>query len=202
MNMPECHWITDEIITVTDFFSERECEETIRLGESIGFDPAPINTARGPGIHEARNNTRAMLDDPALAESLWKRIGDYIPDVIEGCTACGVNERFRIYRYDFGQKFDWHRDGCHERAGGDRSRLTFMVYLNEGFDGGETTFETENIVPAQGMALFFMHHLAHKGQAVLDGRKYVLRTDVMYRRTDTTIDVRVSVLVDGPVGIT
>ena len=66
-----------------------------------------------------------------------------------------------------------------------------QVYLNEGFDsadstgadstGGETTFETQNIVPAQGMALFFLHHLAHKGQPVLAGRKYVLRTDVMYR---------------------
>jgi hypothetical protein len=60
------------------------------------------------------------------------------------------------------------------------------VYLKEGFDsadstGDETVFETKNIVPAQGLALFFTHHLAHKGQPVLEGRKYVLRTDVMYR---------------------
>jgi prolyl 4-hydroxylase len=55
-----------------------------------------------------------------------------------------------------------------------------MVYLNDDFDGGHTRFEDAIICPAAGMALFFAHHLLHEGAVITRGRKYVLRTDVMY----------------------
>jgi hypothetical protein len=42
----------------------------------------------------------------------------------------------RHYRYDVGQKFDWHIDGCFEQPTGERSFFTFMVYLNEEFKRG------------------------------------------------------------------
>jgi hypothetical protein len=58
------------------------------------------------------------------------------------------------------------------------------LLLNDGFEGGETSFEDATIVPATGKALFFVHQLRHKGQPVIRGRKYVLRTDVMYRHGD------------------
>jgi hypothetical protein len=34
--------------------------------------------------------------------------------------------------------------------------------------------------PVRGTALVFRHRLLHEGAPVLTGRKYVLRTDVMY----------------------
>ena len=34
--------------------------------------------------------------------------------------------------------------------------------------------------PKEGTALFFVHSTHHKGEPVKIGRKYVLRTDVMY----------------------
>ncbi len=56
-----------------------------------------------------------------------------------------------------------------------------MVYLNDDFTGGSTDFGWESVVPRQGMALVFPHRLRHQGSAVVNGVKYVLRTDVMYR---------------------
>jgi hypothetical protein len=63
------------------------------------------------------------------------------------------------------------------------------MYLNEGFEGGETKFYGEDrdvptfiVRPRQGMALVFAHRQLHEGAPVLAGRKYVLRTDVMYSR--------------------
>ena len=113
-----------------------------------------------------------------------------------GSTAVGVNERIRFYRYDPGQQFDWHTDGFFRRDELEQSRLTFMVYLNDGFAGGETSFSGDgctprfadfSVTPSTGLALFFTHMLPHKGQPVTEGRKYVLRTDVMYStRLDTT----------------
>ena len=53
--------------------------------------------------------------------------------------------------------------------------------------GGETSFAAATIKPKTGLALFFIHHFRHKGQPVTRGRKYVLRTDVMYRlKTDSS----------------
>ena len=180
--MPEYNYLSDEICTVSGFFTHEECDAYIQLAESIGFDDAPISTAFGPVIRkDVRNNLRVMLDDQERAEDLWSRILDYIPHKLGDWNVCGVNERLRFYRYDLGQLFDWHYDGYFERDNGERSHLTFMVYLNDDFEGGETTIERMTITPQKGMALFFIHQLRHKGQPVVKGRKYVLRTDVMYQ---------------------
>jgi len=181
--MPEYNFVTEQIFTVDGFFTAAECDACIAYGEELGFADAPITTARGPVMRkDVRNNERVMFDDQRRADDLWQRITDYIPLQIGPWTACGLNERFRMYRYDEGQQFDWHRDGYFERENGERSQLTFMVYLNEDFSGGETTVDGNIVMPQQGTALFFVHRLLHKGQPVTTGRKYVLRSDVMYRK--------------------
>jgi hypothetical protein len=101
-----------------------------------------------------------------------------------------MNERLRVYRYDVGQKFDWHLDGHFERRTGERSFFTFMAYFNEDFEGGTTSFSHDQshastgnvlqVIPKTGMALLFHHPILHRGDPIIAGRKYVLRTDVMY----------------------
>ncbi|MBU7587533.1 MAG: 2OG-Fe(II) oxygenase [Nostoc sp. TH1S01] len=112
--------------------------------------------------------------------------------IIGRWQAVGLNERFRFYRYNPGQRFAIHHDGSYRRPNGEESLLTFMIYLNDGFEGGETRFHfysrfAENlpsiaVVPVTGTALCFVHDLVHEGTAVIQGRKYVLRSDVMYRQ--------------------
>ena len=64
--------------------------------------------------------------------------------------------------------------------------MTFMVYLNDDFTGGETKFYLDtgaprlSVRPERGAALVFVHRQLHEGAPVVEGRKYVLRTDVMY----------------------
>ena len=75
----------------------------------------------------------------------------------------------------------------------EESELTFMIYLNDGMAGGETRFFAGieqafrqppepflAVRPERGMALIFLHSIWHEGAVVQTGRKYVLRTDVMY----------------------
>ena len=97
--------------------------------------------------------------------------------------AVGLNERFRCYRYEPGQRFAPHRDGYFERNDRERSLLTFMIYLNDDFSGGETAFLSYgcSAKPRVGTALLFQHLLDHEGCVVRSGVKYVLRSDVMYR---------------------
>jgi hypothetical protein len=192
--MPACQWLTSEIATIADLLSPGECDDQVRFSESFGYTDAPITTAVGPVMaKDVRNNDRAMLDDPQRATDLWKRVGPFAPARLdESWLAVGLNERLRFYRYGVGQKFDWHYDGYFERASGERSLFTLMVYLNDDFDFGDTLFSlggeglhpfpTLKVEPRRGMGLLFRHALLHKGDTVLRGRKYVLRTDVMYRR--------------------
>jgi len=176
------------IWVIHDFASSEECDHFIAAGEAIGFADAPITTAAGFVMdRDIRDNTRVMVDDHALAEMLWERARPFLPAKLAGMEACGFNERFRYYRYDVGQRFAPHLDGYFARDNGERSLLTFMVYLNDDFEGGETNFFTSfggirvSVRPRKGMALVFRHQQLHEGAPVTSGRKYVLRTDVMYR---------------------
>ena len=179
--MTEYHWISDDIFTISEFCAPDECDSYLRSSESLGFGDAPIQTFLGPAMaKEVRNNSRVILDDPSLARLIWERARPYVPAMLAGHRAVGVNERFRFYRYDPGQTFRWHRDGYFQRPDGERSRLTLMVYLNEDFTRGETRFEGVVIRPRTGMALLFTHQILHEGAEVQRGRKYVMRTDVMY----------------------
>ncbi|WP_458628744.1 2OG-Fe(II) oxygenase [Winogradskyella sp. PC D3.3] len=87
---------------------------------------------------------------------------------------------FRIYRYTKGQRFKMHRDGSYERNENESSFFSFIIYLNDNFEGGETKFRKfETIVPQKGSVLLFQHAYRHEGKESIFGTKYVLRTDVM-----------------------
>jgi predicted 2-oxoglutarate/Fe(II)-dependent dioxygenase YbiX len=194
--MAEIYWSADNVATIAGFLSAAECDDYIRLGEATGFEEAPITTSRGMMMmKDVRNNDRVMIDDPARALALYQRLSDDLaPRFQRTWTRVAFNERLRLYRYDIGQQFDWHRDGYFQRPNGERSFFTFMVYLNDDFDGGATSFSDDGfgfpggmlrITPAKGMGLLFHHPILHRGDPVTTGRKYVLRTDVMYRRVAT-----------------
>jgi predicted 2-oxoglutarate/Fe(II)-dependent dioxygenase YbiX len=181
--------VAEGIYTLPNVLSPEECAQYIALTEAKVYEPAPISTYGGFEMApEIRNNTRVIVDDFEIATNLWNRVRDEIPPLLTGRQAIGLNERFRFYRYDPGQKFAAHFDGSYRRENGEASLLTFMIYLNEGFTGGETWFKATSITPSTGMALVFNHDLLHEGKEVISGRKYVLRSDVMYGRVDQTRD--------------
>jgi predicted 2-oxoglutarate/Fe(II)-dependent dioxygenase YbiX len=179
----------EDIFVIRGFYSPTECKEAIARSEDCGFGDAPVNSLGGPVVDKnMRNNERVVIDDLALAEHIWERLRPFAAEQRgPHWFACGLNERFRFYRYDANQRFDWHYDGCYRRSPKEQSEFTFMIYLNEGFEGGETEFEIEfgeptlRVVPETGMALVFFHGVMHQGSPVISGRKYVLRSDIMFR---------------------
>ncbi len=192
--MAEEHWLADPIFVVENFFSPAECTKYIRIGEDLGYEDALVSSPQGQVLHRGlRNNQRVMLKNEEIALWLWRRAREFVPQEYDGRPAVGVNELLRFYRYDTGGQFDWHQDFPFERENGEQSYLTFMIYLNDDFEGGQTLFEDSysdcsfddlQVTPKQGMALFFEHETHHKGELVTEGRKYVLRTDVMYASED------------------
>lgn len=178
-----------ELFTLAHALSPTECARMIAWAESHGFHEAPVTVGvnRFMMIPDLRNNTRVMIDDPDLAEALWPRIEPFVPARMGAYSPVGLNERFRYYRYEPGQQFDWHRDGAFVRSDDEQSFLTLLFYLNDDCEGGTTDFmfvadDEIHVVPQMGMGLVFSHPFYHRGAPVRAGKKYVLRTDVMYRR--------------------
>lgn len=171
-------------LVVDGVLSPAECERLIARIEAEGPSLAPITTARGAVVDTGtRNNSRVMFDDPDLAALLYDRVRAHVPEEAMGMRAVSANERLRCYKYEPGQWFKPHHDGAFVRSRAERSLYTYMVYLNEGFEGGETSFLDlrVDVQPKIGRALLFQHHLLHEGCEVRRGVKYAVRTDVMYR---------------------
>ena len=177
----------DDIFTVDDVLTPRECQDIIRgIENKNAFAPS---TSRGPKFGEAwRRNGRFQTDDDAFADALWRSSGvaQFFSGGLE--DARGLNGNIRVYRYTHGEHFGPHID---ERvmARGRWSAYTAVFYLSDVEEGGRTIFydvkgRAEHFVePRVGRALFFRHgaHCCeHEGEQVRRGVKYVLRSDVMF----------------------
>lgn len=171
-----------EIWVIENFWTPEQCADVIAISEAKGYRAATINTESGTRLVEhVRNNTRVLYTDFTLAETIWQQIKPYAPQHIGNSVAIGLNELFRFYKYQPGQRFKKHRDQSYIRNPAEASYYTFMIYLNNDYTGGETTFNNVTIHPQPGAALIFLHSLEHEGSEVIQGTKYVLRTDIMYR---------------------
>lgn len=197
-----------------DLFSLEECRQLLLGCESAGFTPdLPLSADAGNSI--LAHNV-FWLSDPLLTSTMEARALRFMPqtmvddDGVHGVLD-GINPRWRVYRYVPGAVYRPHIDGAWPKSSYDLdtreyvydasegtswSKLTMVIYLNEGFGGGETTFfvpstsegvmDAVAVVPRAGCALLFPHgtvkgNLLHEGSAVTEGAKYIVRTDVLYR---------------------
>lgn len=189
-------------VLIPGFLSTAECDALIEAAEGRGFTSAELDY---PPSY--RNNDRQVLTDEQLAARLLRRLREGFPggierllpgDLIPNWRLEGINERFRLCRYQPGQRFHIHQDGVHHRGSDCRSMLTFMVYLTDGddFEGGDTLFFAagpqagegkSNLVarirPRAGSLIVFDHSIWHAGEEVTCGVKHVLRSDLLFRGT-------------------
>lgn len=179
--------------TVPDLFSAGECESVVASVRGAEWLAATVNRAEGRAVDEkVRNNSVAIVRDASLGEELFRRVRPHVPARMSAelggkgrveMEACGVFVPLRVYRYDVGQHFGLHEDQSYFGPSGEVSLLTLLVYLNEGFEGGETEFPEQDrtITAKTGTALLFQHRVLHTGRRIQAGTKLVLRTDVLYR---------------------
>ncbi|KAJ5907887.1 hypothetical protein N7495_000569 [Penicillium taxi] len=189
--------------------SPSECKAIIAAGESINFIPdAPL---REDGDMSILAHNFYWIVDTTFHDMLWSRVSAYVPPSINGRLARGINRRFRVYRYVPGAEYRCHIDGAWPPSGilpddtyvydsspegkKQSSMYTFLLYLNDEFEGGETTFfmpaaregtlNAYPVRPVMGSVAIFPHGesngaLLHEGTGVRKGAKYIIRTDVEY----------------------
>lgn len=192
-----------------NLLSPEECRAIIAAGERANFIPdAPL---REDGDISILAHNFYWVVDTAFHDILWSRISQFVPPKMDGRIARGINRRFRVYRYVPGAEYRCHIDGAWPPSGiladdtyvydsspkdkKQSSLFTFLIYLNDEFEGGETTFfipaqkegtlNAYPVKPVMGAVAMFPHGetrgaLLHEGTGVRKGAKYIIRTDIEY----------------------
>ncbi|KAF2712648.1 prolyl 4-hydroxylase [Pleomassaria siparia CBS 279.74] len=208
------HPIVPNLHLLKDVLAPSECDQIIAAAETIGFTPdAPIR-AEGEESSILAHNFYWIVDT-AFCTKLWNRVAPFVPQEVDGKKVRGLNRRFRVYRYVPGAEYRAHIDGAWPPSGisstdtyiydsspptaKQSSLFTFLIYLNDEFSAGETTFflpsaregsmNAYSVKPVQGSVAMFPHgetegSLLHEGTGVrqegVPTAKYVIRTDVVY----------------------
>jgi prolyl 4-hydroxylase len=174
--------LDSHLFLIEDFLSAYECDELILWSEHKGYEDAKVQVYGKEMMMKAiRNNSRITFIDFDLANKIWDKFKPFAVKKFANSEVLGLNEMFRFYKYENGQRFKKHIDGSYIRNEDEASYFTFMIYLNDDFEGGETSFQYHTIKPKKGTALIFYHGMKHCGEEVTTGIKYVLRTDIMYK---------------------
>ena len=185
--------IVDSVITMADAARLIELAAGARdaLSGEQGYRWADLD---GRMQRDKRQSDRVMVDAPDLARQIFARLSAGLPATWRSRSGGlwrlkGLNERLRFLKYSQpGDFFYPHWDGCFVReVGVERSFVTVLLYLNEGYRGACTTIYDETgrplpVAPRTGMALVHDHLVRHAVPPLREGIKYVIRTDVMYER--------------------
>ena len=135
-----------------DFLTAAECEHYIAQAEEAG-----MTSVMGEGYRsKMRRNDRAIVLSLPVAEELTARVLPFVGDITiepneygyakyqEGIvpeshpgvyTPYGCNPGIRVCRYTKGGHFQPHFDGQFRVSDTNLSYKTFMLYLNDGFEG-------------------------------------------------------------------
>ncbi|KAL7918865.1 hypothetical protein ACQKWADRAFT_303041 [Trichoderma austrokoningii] len=201
---PEPHPATSNIVLISSFFPRSLCRDYVAYLKTLPLQTTPARPKKGEAV---RVNDRFQINDSGFARRLWDATG--LKELILehesinnlwGGEPVGLNPNIRIYRYSKGQYFDCHYDDSNNLMLDSvpvKTTWTLLLYLTsaaEGCIGGETVFYPHDCKSAAeeiavsletGMLLLHKHGddcLLHEGRTVLEGEKWVLRTDLCVKR--------------------
>ncbi|KAH8044846.1 hypothetical protein JL722_14505 [Aureococcus anophagefferens] len=155
-----------------------------------------VTEAAGEGysvaIQNPRNYSLGVFHDAGVSDGLWARLEARAGAALaafadsRGGRRWGSTSGSAALRP--GERFEPHYDLVVDYPPDRRSLVTVLVYLTDGFEGGDTAFldaaapasSPAAVAPRVGRVVLFEHGLFHSGQEVVAGVKYVLRTDVLF----------------------
>lgn len=177
--------------TIENVFSKEECKDLIEISEIKGYQSASLYTDKSGIEHFAldkRRGLRCIIDDLDFADKLLHKIYKLIPQKYKNMNLHSVNHRLRFLKYNDGDFFTRHRDGNYISENGSISQITILIYLNDDYTSAYTTFFNDPddytgyvIKPLTGMICLMDQKVGHEVSPLLNGTKYIIRTELMYK---------------------
>ena len=181
--------LSDYCVYIEDHMPKNICNDVVNLFESSDIErrATPNNTPRLSQLNFTRKSYLNEELHKVICQYLLSAVDHYRFNIKSFYAFAPRNlyfEHFRIKRYisEDADQFDTHVDVTNVS---DECRyLSFMWYLNNVIDGGETEF-TEldfKIQPKAGALLMFppIWMFPHKGHLLNSGKKYLLSTYLLY----------------------
>lgn len=190
-NLPQPKPLSDspEVRLFPSLLTHAECAYLIdaassRFAPAVVVDPRTGRMAPHP-VRTSENAFFAWVDENPVIHAVNRRLA------AASATDVSWGEPLQILRYRGGQQYRPHHDAV---AGADNQRiLTMLVYLNEGYSGGETRFLSNglDVRGRTGDALLFRNAsndgapdpaAEHAGLPVTAGEKLIASRWIRQRR--------------------
>lgn len=213
------------LMVIENVLCSEDCKDIMKKSEELCFDKISKKYKNG----KQRKSSRLLVIDEMMANKIWYGLEKVlkaemrkhkVPKQPLGFSVTrgqwklhGLNNAARICKYDSQEKefFAPHFDAQFCPNADKRSLFSLLVYLNDGFAGGETNFyfpknanlstkgmtveeeinanggiengyECVKILPSFGNAVLFSQNLLHESSPIITEQKYILKTDVLTKR--------------------
>ena len=182
--------ISYKVNEIQNFLTPEECDLIIQIATLKGLSASEVfelgaTESETIDINHRNSETVWLVKNNDIVERIAKRISELTN------TSIDLQEDMQCVHYNPGGIFKEHHDAYTDEelveiiGQGDRQRYsTFLIYLNDGYTGGETLFPRirKKIVPEKGKAIYFKNIDAknviipeslHVGSRVKTGEKWV-----------------------------
>lgn len=170
-----------------NFFTSEECDKLIELATKKGLKESTVYQGSTVGNiinKKSRISKQAWLYDDN--DTFITNISSRISKLVNIPNTFDRMEAMQVVRYDPGGYFEEHYDvdkTSHLKNITNR-RFTFLAYLNDDFEGGETVFPllSYTVKPERGKAILFWNvnpegkiytESIHSGKVVTKGVKWI-----------------------------
>ncbi|UJR12040.1 hypothetical protein I4U23_016218 [Adineta vaga] len=143
------------LIEVENFVSSNECDEIV-----TNMDREIFENMSNKYNTKQRNNSRLIVTDDQLAETLWQRLNfdNKLAKLVENTKPLGfnvqgnwqmsgINTAMRLNKYNRDEYFTPHKDAQYAPSGDERSLFSLLIYLTDNYEKGETKFYFPKISP-------------------------------------------------------
>jgi prolyl 4-hydroxylase len=172
---------------IEDFLTAEECDTLRAAAETQGMTASQVGTSDDAYLDlSSRASRQAWIQHSE--NDVAAKILTGAKDLVRECLGEDLEyEQIQVVAYGEGGKYDPHYDGteCRDSCADTQRLATLLVYLNDGFGGGNTAFPKlgASIVPKKGKAVLFwvadpetrdlFEETLHGGDPVTDGEKWI-----------------------------
>jgi len=168
--------VDSNIWLINNLLTETECNYLIFRAKEKVFRNA-IN-----GEKHGRFNDETFINNNSILKLIRLRLLNTFKNHSRATFSIqNTTEVLEFYRYKKGDFVSPHSDTPIQVSENSKSNYTLVIYLNEGFEGGETFFRMNDLKlkANRGGAVLFDQNLIHGSSKIINGEKYILRLSIL-----------------------